>query len=165
MDFPAKEALASVVTLLVAGLGYRQWVRGRRSVQYLSERERAYKDIWEALEATNLYVREGSYTREAFRERLRATNALVLRHGLYFDEADRPRVDRYLAAIEEAGRILTSDRAGKVFEDLRAGMYVTAESIALEDLVPEYRTALRELDESRRAVVRSFQEQIGRTYA
>jgi hypothetical protein len=165
MDFPLKETIGAAATLFVAGLGYRQWLRGRRSVQYLAERERIYKEIWDALETANLYIREGQYTPEAFRERLRATNALVLRHGLYFDEPDRAKVDRYLAAIEDVGRVLTTPRADKVFEDLRAGMYTTAESIDLQSLVPEYRDALLELDESRRAVVRSFQERIGRSYA
>ena len=166
MDFPLKETLGATATLLVAAVGYRQWIRGRRSGQYLAEKERSYKEIWDALETANLYVREGNYTRDVFREKVRAANALVLRYGLYFEEADRPKVSRYLTALEETGRILTTDRADKAFDALRSGMYSTAaEPLELEDLVPEYRTAIRELDESRRAVVRAFQDHIGRPYA
>jgi hypothetical protein len=62
--------------------------------------------------------------------------------------------------------MLTTDRANKAFEDLRSGMYSSvAEPVALEDLVPEYQASIRELDESRRAVVRAFHDRIGRPYA
>ena len=165
MDFPIKEAMGAAATVIAAGLLYRQWSRGRRSGQYLSERERAYKEIWDSLESANLAIRTDQYKRENFREMLRATNALALRHGLYFDEADQTRIRRYLAAMEEVGRVLTTDRADRVFKELRSAMYTTGAGIDLEGLGPEYVEALRELDESRRAVVRAFQDHIGRQYA
>jgi hypothetical protein len=165
MAFPIKEVIGSAATLIVAWLSYSQWLRGRRSGQYLTDRERAYNEIWIALETANLSIRTDPYTRENFREMLRATNALVLRHGLYFDEADQARIGRYLAAMEEVGRVLTADRADRVFQELRTAMYTTASGIDLGGLGPEYLEALRELDESRRAVVRAFQDHIGRPYA
>ncbi|MDB4881498.1 MAG: hypothetical protein JWL95_264 [Gemmatimonadetes bacterium] len=165
MDFPLKEAIGAAVTLTVAGLGYRQWLRGRRSGQYIADRERSYKEIWDALESANLYVREGAYTADAFRERVRATNTLVLRHGLHFEEADRPAVQRYLMAIEETGRILTSGHTDDAFKELQSSMRLTLDSaVDLKDFVPTYSAAISELDESRRAVVRAFQDKVGRPY-
>src|SRR5258708_36448875 len=113
MYFACEETVCAAATLSVAAVGYRQWIRGRRSGQYLAEKERSYKEIWDALETANLYVREGNYTRDVFREKVRAANALVLRYGLYFEEADRPKVSRYFTAPEETGRILANEPAGK----------------------------------------------------
>ena len=61
MDFPIKEIIAGVVTLSVAGLGYRQWKRGRRSGRFIEDRETAYKDVWQALEDVHLLIRAGSF--------------------------------------------------------------------------------------------------------
>jgi hypothetical protein len=160
-----KEAIASATTLIVAGLGYRQWLRGRRSGHYQAEAERAYKEVWASLEDANLFVRRGDYTRDAFKERVRAANALIMQHGLYFEAEDRPLVTRYLNAIDQVGQILTSDEAAEVFRDLRAGMSLTADPIDLQDLVPEYREALSTLEASRQVVVQAFRRRIGREYA
>src|SRR5258708_19737069 len=95
MYFACEETVCAAATLSVAAVGYRQWIRGRRSGQYLAEKERSYKEIWDALETANLYVREGNYTRDVFREKVRAANALVLRYALYFSEPHPPKISRY----------------------------------------------------------------------
>src|SRR5258708_36279207 len=125
MYFACEETVCAAATLSVAAVGYRQWIRGRRSGQYLEEKERSYKEIWDALETANLYVREGNYTRDVFREKVRAANALVLRYGLYFEEGERPKVRRYLTAPWGAGPIRTTDRADKGFGAPRSVMHFT----------------------------------------
>jgi hypothetical protein len=165
MDLTLAQVLGALVTLVVAGIGYRQWLRGRRSVQYLAERERAYREVFAALEEAHLLIRNGGYTRETFDEGMRSANTLILKNGLYFAEQDKPVAQRYLAALNSAGKILTSERADATFAEFQAAMGNTADPIQLENLVPEYQTALRELDESRRAVVRAFERQVGKAYA
>jgi hypothetical protein len=164
MDLQFKDLAPPLATLVVAGIAFYQWKRTRRSGQFIADREVTYKEVWASLEDVNLFVRTGGYTRAAFEERMRDTNTLVLKRGLHIEEHDTTLVGRYLNALAETGRVLTTDRADRAFRELQSAMYTTAASVSLEDLVPEYKTALRELDESRRAVIRRFREVLGADY-
>jgi hypothetical protein len=165
MSFPIREVVGAGVTLIVGVLAYRQTRRTRRSGQYITDRQVAYKEIWKALEETNLFVRKGRFTQQEFDSRMQSANALVMQHGLFVDEYDQELVTRYLAAMREVGRVLRTKRADKGFDELRTAMATTGAFPSLEDLVPEFKEAIREVDESRRAVVRRFREQMGAGFA
>jgi hypothetical protein len=120
MEFPIKESIGAVVALTVAGLGYLQWRRTKRSGRYIEDREAAYKAVWQALEEIHLYVRTGDFDEPTFDELMKKANTLLIQQGLYisdlsFAACTRPIAQRgalrwnafvrRLALVRSSGRV------------------------------------------------------------
>jgi phosphoenolpyruvate carboxylase len=121
-------AIAFVGTLIVVGMGYRQWKKQQELARYggfLSGRHVAYKQLWEKLEAAHLYVRSEVFEREAFQELVRAANSHMIVSGLHLKDGEKERVNRYLTALESLGRCMADARASSAREEARDTLYAT----------------------------------------
>jgi hypothetical protein len=157
VEFPVKEVLGALVTFAVAGLGYLQWKRTRRSGGYIQDREAAYKAVWQSLEEIHLYVRGGAFDRSAFGELMRRTNTLLIQHGLHIEESDKREVARYIEALRRLGALfpeLKSDEAAvarREFADTMSGRAVP----------PELIQAFAEYEAARTATMENFRRALG----
>lgn len=155
MDFPIKEVIGALVTLTVAGLGYLQWRRTKRSGTYIEDREAAYKAVWQALEEIHLYVRMDQFEEPAFNVLMTKANTLLMQHGLHISEGDKQRARAYMAALREFGRLLGQIEASA---PPRHELALTAEGVAMP---PEFQAAYETYESARRATMDSFRSAIG----
>jgi hypothetical protein len=162
MDFPVKETIGAAVTLAVAAIGYRQWLRTRRGGQFIADRETAYKAVWSALEEANLRVRgNAQLTPSSFDDLERSLNALLMQHSLHLDGADKVAAHRYVKAILALGRLLTTVQENATSEELRRALYTTEAGMSAQEFMP----IMTELDASRTAVIERFRAALGAGYA
>src|SRR5512141_2834986 len=108
--------LALVGTVLVAFLGYRQWRKQQDWVRYggfVSERQAAYKELWQKLEAVHLYVRTESFDETKFDELVRSANVHLIEYGLHVDRGEKKRANDYMAALCNLGKLLAASNVEK----------------------------------------------------
>jgi hypothetical protein len=157
--------IALVGTILVAIVGYRQWKRQQELARYgsfLSERQSAYKRLWERLEAAHLYVRTEAFEREVFQELLRAANVHMIVEGLLLRDGEKERVNRYLQALEVLGRCLASEAAGRAREEARETLYATgAIPPAVLRAVKGLESAWAAVEAERTDLIARFRKQLG----
>jgi len=154
--FPVKEVLAASVTLVVAWIGYRQWIRGRRSGSFLQDREVAYKAVWTALEEAHLLVRAFRPSAE-LTSAVQNANALVIRHALHLRPPDRPIVETYVRALRElADAVATADWSAVE----EAEFHLTLESAPLPTTMM---APYRRFTDARADVMHAFREALGST--
>lgn len=143
--------LALTGTLAAALLGYRQWKKQQdlaRFGSFLSERQTAYKVLWQKLEAAHLYVRSESFDEEAYREIVRAANTHLIAVGLLLDRGEKARVNEYLSALSDLGRLLAESAASAEKDQVQRTLHDTA-------TIPQsLLTQVRGLEEAYRAVER-----------
>jgi hypothetical protein len=155
MEFPIKESIGAVVALTVAGLGYLQWRRTKRSGRYIEDREAAYKAVWQALEEIHLYVRTGDFDAPTFDELMKKANTLLIQQGLYISDEDKDRAGGYIAALRELGLVLGQMEASA---PARHEMALTAEDAAVP---PEFRRVYEAYRSARSVAMERFRRAIG----
>jgi hypothetical protein len=107
-------ALGLLGTLVVAFLGYRQWKKQQDLARYggfLSDRQTAYKELWQKLEVVHLSVRSEEFHEQEFHELVRAVNVHLIQAGLHLDRGEKKRVNDYLVALGDLGRLLADSAA------------------------------------------------------
>jgi len=162
MPFPLAETLGLTGTLAVAALGYWQWRRTQRSGSYLQDRTAAYKEVWDALEEINLYVRRGQFDKERFDALVREANTRIIKHGLHVAEKDRDLAAAYMRALEAVGEVLSQPGVDVAFKQVQDDMAVTASGKLLPTgMADVYRDAIQEMERSRKRVIDSFRRMIG----
>jgi hypothetical protein len=154
-EFPFKELIGALVTIMVAGIGYLQWKRGKRSGRFIEDREAAYKEIWQALEQIHLYVRGEVFKQNEFDELMKKANTLLIQHGLHISEADKHLSGDYIQALGRFGRALARMDAGAPG---RRDVEITAETVALP---PDFKPAYDAYQATRRITMESFRRAIG----
>jgi len=141
--------LALVGTLVAAVLGYRQWRKQQDLARYggfLSERQAAYKDLWQELEAVHLYVRGQVFNEEKFRKLVRAANTHIIRAGLHLDPGENKRAADYLTALGNLGRLLAQSAETGAKTEAREDLAMTGQ------LSPRVMAQVKRLDEAYTAV-------------
>lgn len=161
-------SIALVGTILVAIVGYRQWKRQQELARYgsfLAERQNAYKQLWEKLEAAHLYVRTESFEKDAFQELMRAANIHMITAGLLLKDGEKERVNRYLQALGALGQCLADGAATPAREKVRDTLHDTGA------LPPEVLRTVKGLPEAYGAVeteranlIVHFRKQLGAQY-
>src|SRR5215204_3960578 len=89
-------------TLVVAFIGYRQWKRQHalsRAGSVLSDKQSAYKTIWNKLEDVHLYVRSETFNQDRFYTLVREVNIELMRSGLLLERGEKGLVNDYLQAL------------------------------------------------------------------
>jgi hypothetical protein len=158
-------ALALVGTLVAAFLGYRQWKKQQDLARYggfLSERQAAYKDLWQKLEAVHLCIRSQEFREEEFHELVRAANTLRIKAGLYLDEGEDKRVNDYLAALGSLGKVLATSPSTNAKDAAQHALCDTTE-IPREVLlqVKGLADAYAGVDQQRELLIRHFRQVLG----
>jgi hypothetical protein len=158
-------SIALIGTILVAIVGYRQWKRQQELARYgsfLSERQNAYKQLWEKLEAAHLYIRTEAFEKEVFQELMRAVNIHMITAGLLLKDGEKERVNRYLQALEALGQCLATADAGPAREDARDTMYATG-ALPPEVLqsVKGLQRAFAAVETERTNLIARFRKQLG----
>ena len=70
---------------------------GPRSLtaDFLTERQTAYNELWQMLEAVHLSVRTEEFREEEFHDLVRAVNVHLIHSGLHIDSGEKKRVNEY----------------------------------------------------------------------
>ncbi len=155
MELPVKESIGAVVTLAVAGIGYLQWRRSKRSGRYIEDREAAYKAMWQALEEIHLYVRAGDFDAATFDGLMQKANTLLIQQGLHISDDDRELAARYIAALKELGLVLTRVEASA---PARHEFAITAETVAMP---PELHQVYEAYRSARKVTMERFRRALG----
>ena len=155
MDFPIKEVISGLVAISLAVLGYLQWKRGKRSGRFIEDREIAYKDVWHSLEDIHLLIRAGEFDPSAFDEMVTRANTLLIKHGLYIEDADRTLTANYIEALRSLGEKLSH---AQILSEAKRSIEITGEHPALSG---EILTAYNAHQSARQKVMDSFRRGIG----
>jgi hypothetical protein len=158
-------ALGLVGTLIVAFLGYRQWKKQQDLARYggfLSERQTAYKDLWKKLEVAHLSVRSEEFRENNFNELVRAVNVHLIHVGLHLDPGEKERVNDYLTALGNLGRLLANAAATSAKNEAQRSLYNT-DTIPKEILaqVAGLRDAYSAVEEKRELLITHFRKVLG----
>jgi hypothetical protein len=152
-------------TLIVALLGYRQWKRKHaleRAGSVFSEKQSAYKTIWNKLEDVHLFVRSEPYDRERFLELVRSVNVEMMRSGLLLDGGEKALVNGYIHALEEFARTLDSRAGGELRREARDTLYATGPLPAgLPEEHDDLQKAYQEVEKRREVLIQRFRRAIG----
>lgn len=112
--------LALLGTVLATLVGYRQWKRQQdstRTAEFVAEREKAYKELWQKLEAVHLSVRLDTFQPEKFDGQVRAVNIHVIERALYLDQEVQRQVSDYMSALRNLGQLLKDANAKEAKKD------------------------------------------------
>jgi len=91
-------------TMIGLYVGYRKWNLEKqleRSTPYRTERQKAYKELWDRVEQLNVDGRLQPIPMDVFSDRLTELNANILRSGLYIDDTDQTLINEYVRAARE----------------------------------------------------------------
>lgn len=152
-------------TVIVVVVGYRQWKRQHyltKSGSFLSEKQAAYKSIWQKLETAHLYVRSEVFDREYFNEIIRDMNIEIMQSSLYLDHEAKKLVNEYLQSLISLGKAIMADVDESVQESVDNHLYLTLE---LPDNViqksKKLGEAYMEVDNKREKIIERFRRAIG----
>lgn len=161
----AAALIALAGTLVGALLGYRQWRKQQNLATYgrfLQERQTAYETLWAKLEAVHLLIRSADFEEVAFRELVRAVNTHLISVGLYVDRGEKQRVNDYLAALGDLGRLLTESAASEAKTNVKRSMHDTAAiPLSVLDEVKGLQAAYDAVEEQRERLILHFREVLG----
>lgn len=158
-------ALGLAGTLTAAVLGYRQWRKQQDLARYggfLTDRQAAYKQLWQKLEAVHLSVRSEDFREAEFSKLVRDVNVHMIEVGLLLDRGEKERVNEYIAALGNLGRLLENAAASEAKQEVRRELYDTG-SIGPEVLaqVEGLRTAYAQVEKNREAIITHFRQVLG----
>jgi len=103
-----KNAVPALIALMGTGLailiGYRQWKRQQdttREGEFRSQKQQAYKELWEKLEDVHVRLRTEVVGNDDFRSLIRDVNSYILKRGLYLEKDDQRLANQYLSRVRE----------------------------------------------------------------
>lgn len=158
-------ALGLIGTLVVAVLGYRQWKKQQdlaRYGEFLSERQKAYKELWKKLEAVHLSVRSEEFREEDFRERVREANVYLIESGLHFDPGEKNKVNDYMAGLGTLGKLLADSAESEAKSQAQQSLHDTTEipeSVLIQ--VKGLRDAYSCVEKQRELLIAHFRSVLG----
>lgn len=161
----AAPALGLLGTVIVAFVGYRQWRKQQDQVRYgnfLADRQAAYKQLWQKLEAVHLNVRSKCFQEAEFNALVRDVNVHLIQAGLLLDQGEKKRVNEYMEALSNLGKLLDNAAATEAREEVRRSLYDTGE-IAPEIMsqVAGLRDAYARVEVCRGTVMSHFRQVLG----
>jgi hypothetical protein len=152
-------------TLVVAFIGYRQWKRQHalsRAASVLSDKQLAYKTIWNKLEDVHLFVRSEAFDKNRFLELARIVNIEMMRSGLLLERGEKGLVNDYLKALEILARNLDSQEDPEVRQEVRETFYTTAPvPIEVTMKARDLHRAYEDVEEQRELLIQRFRHAIG----
>ncbi len=95
--------IAFVGTFVGLWIGYRRWVKERksaRSARFESDQQDVYKTLWEKVEEVNVALRRDRVDARGFAALVADLNEFMLRNGAHLDNSDAHLVNQYVAAVE-----------------------------------------------------------------
>lgn len=113
---------------VLAGIfvGVRRWKVERgdaRSAQFTKDRQAAYRELWDSIQALDVFLRDESLSADAAGLRVREINAALIRHALYVQAADRDQMAKYVAALVSYQKLISADPVAHAsFSDTAAGL-------------------------------------------
>jgi hypothetical protein len=156
---PASIALlGTIITVLI---GYRQWKRQQETSRYgafVSERQSAYKGLWERLEAVHVKLRTDDINRSDFNDLVGEVNSYILQQSLYLDEHDQLLSNQYLKAVYKFREAVMDSGDAEAEEE----MATTAKVVPrVTQNARQLRVAVSELERTRAEIIQRFRGNIG----
>lgn len=105
-------ALAGVLAGIFVGI--RRWKVERRDVrhaQFTKDRQAAYRELWDSIQALDLFLRDDAMSPSEAELRVRQINVTLIRHALYIQASDRDQMAAYVAALVSYQKIISVDPA------------------------------------------------------
>jgi hypothetical protein len=150
----APALIALIGTLLVALIGFYQWRRQQqraKQADYISNRRKAYEELWNKLEAINLELRDDRMKNPTLYSQLKEANTFFLQHSLYLDEQEQKTINDYIEALHRVRSLLyTSGDEDAVLVWHRTNAYFDPERAKAFD--EKVRSAYNQVEEVRTAI-------------
>ncbi len=105
--------IALIGTIIAIMVGYRQWKHQQGASHYGSfatEKQTAYKTLWEKLEEVHITLRTEEVSRSNFNMLVLGVNTFILKNSLYLEEQDRDLSNRYLQAVRKLKEAIASSQ-------------------------------------------------------
>lgn len=158
--------IGTIITVLI---GYRQWKRQQETSRYgtfLTEKQSAYKELWEKLEDVHIKLRTEDVGITEFNNLVREVNSYILKKGLYIEEIDREYSSRYLKSIFEMKEIIAKpeDEIDEIAHiEMEESWSLTDPGLPVEvtSQARELIRIAREVDETRNMILERFRKIIG----
>lgn len=152
-------SIALIGTIITIFIGYRQWKRQQESTRhasYVTEKQSAYKGLWEKLEEVHVKLRTEDVHISEFNNLLRDVNSYILKNSLYLDREDQVLSNQYLKDVYRYKEIVTgSDDA-----DAKSEFAITGPGMPVET-VREFKLLHDEVDQIRNRIIERFRLIIG----
>jgi hypothetical protein len=152
-------SIALIGTIITIFIGYRQWKRQQESSRYASfvtEKQSAYKGLWEKLEEVHIKVRSEDVQISEFNNLLRDINSYILKHSLYLDREDQILSNQYLKDLYRFKEIVAGSDDAHAKEEFA----VTGPGMPVET-VREFKLLYDEVDRIRNRIIERFRLIIG----
>jgi hypothetical protein len=139
--------IALIGTLLTILVGVWQWRKQQqqaRTASFNSDRQTAYKTLWEKVEAVHIKLRTSAGDEAAIRSLVQDVNGFILQNRLHLEAQDHQLANEYLKALQTYDQAIRtqSDPALKAdWEDTRPMPPVTG-ILEVHQQVEKLRAAL-----------------------
>src|SRR5690242_6678559 len=104
--------IALLGTLLTIAVGIWQWRKQtqsqQRSTPFNTDKQAAYKALWENLESSHVKVRVENTNAADYKKIVQDINSFILKQSLYLDEADRTLANTYLSKLQAFANFVQS---------------------------------------------------------
>lgn len=150
--------IALIGTLLTIYVGFWQWRKQTRIQQtspFVSEKQTAYKGLWERLEAVHVKMRVEILDPAETKKLLQETNDFILKQSLYLDAADYALANDYLKKLQQFTDLVKEGNDPKLKQDWEITGPIAPEIPQTLNLYRELEQIRTELLEKCRSVVQS----------
>jgi len=93
-------ALSGVLAGIFVGIRKSSVVRrDTRRAQFIKDRQAAYRELWDSIQALDIFLRDDAMAPDKADRRVREINATLIRQTLYIETNDRDQMAEYVAAL------------------------------------------------------------------
>lgn len=129
-------SIALLGTLIVAFLGYRQWKKQQdvsRYGSFLTDKQTAYKTIWEKLEEIHIRFRAKNITQAEFDKLLHSVNAYILKQDLYLEADFKETANQYLEKMYSLHKLIKTSGDETIKRDWAISIAVMVKTDEIEE--------------------------------
>jgi hypothetical protein len=105
--------IALVGTLLTILIGVWQWRKqttAGRTDQFQSDKQAAYKSLWDNLETAHITLRVDNHNPADYQKLVQTVNSFILKHALYLEDQDRLLANTYLKQLQAFAQYVQSSQ-------------------------------------------------------
>jgi hypothetical protein len=157
----APALIALIGTLIVVLFGYRQWRKQQEITRYgnfITEKQNAYKGLWEKLEEVHVKLRSKDVSQKEYKKCLLNINSYVLKQNLYIDETDKNLANEYLDSLYKLKELIKDSDDEGVRTEWETSMAIP------EDVIKNARDLKHAQDKSnelRNKLIQNYKKIIG----
>lgn len=153
--------IALIGTIIAIMVGYRQWKHQQDASRYGSfatEKQTAYKTLWEKLEEVHITLRTEEVSRSDFKRLVLGVNTFILKNSLYLEEQDRDLSNQYLQAVRKLKEAIASSQNERAEEAMETSAAIAKDVI---ETAQQVKASVNEVDLIRNSIIERFRKIVG----